>query len=242
MGLHLSFKDITPERRAEMVAKSVATRKAKREAQKAKEQKSILAQRVSGDPLLPESEEDEALLRGMPVVDPNPGYLDDGVDQREERRRRLTADLPSEVAALITDEQLEAIEKKAQERAKAARLKEALRDIEALADAEAKIAQGLIPADVLRSEQEKAEMNAWGRVTVNLPPGGGSLGFRIDGRLFRHGETRRVTRAQYNSLLYMHYKAHLGEIKFSALNQEKSGNTAIDIITRNPPTFEFIPE
>lgn len=184
---------------------------------------------------------DEKVL-SEPLADPDPGYLDDGAARREERRQRLTADLSAEIAALITDEQLEAIEKKAQERAQASRLKEALRDIEAMADAEAKIAHGLIPADVLRSEREKAEMNEWGRVRVNLPPGGGALGFWVDGRLLRNGETRRVTRAEYNSLLYTHYRAHIGEIRFSALNQDKRGNTAVDIITRNPPAFEFIPE
>ena len=85
-------------------------------------------------------------------------------------------------------------------------------------------------------------MNEWGRVTVNLPPGGGALGFRVDGRLLRNGETRRVTRSEYNSLLYTHYKAHIGEIRFSALNQDKRGSSAVDIITRNPPVFEFVPE
>jgi hypothetical protein len=232
----MSFKDISPEKRAEMVAKSVATRRAKREAQQ--------AERLAKSPFdLPrqveilEEDADDVLLRTAELEDVKPP-----VPNAEERRRRLTADLPAEIAALITDDQLEQIEKRSQERARAARLKEALRDIEALADAEAKIAHGLIPADVLRSEREKAEMNEWGLVRVNLPPGGGALGLRVDGRLLRNGETSRITRAQYNSLLYTHYKAHIGEIRFSALNQDKRGNSAVEIITRNPPAFEFIPE
>jgi phage-related minor tail protein len=232
----MSFKDVSPEKRAEMVAKSVATRRAKREAQQ--------AERLVKSPFdLPrqveilEEDADDVLLRTAELEDVKPP-----APNAEERRRRLTADLPAEIAALITDDQLEQIERRSQERARAARLKEALRDIEALADAEAKIAHGLIPADVLRSEREKAEMNEWGRVRVNLPPGGGALGLRVDGRLLRNGETSRVTRAQYNSMLYTHYKAHIAEIRFSALNQDKRGNSAVEIITRNPPAFEFIPE
>jgi phage-related minor tail protein len=232
----MSFKDVSPEKRAEMVAKSVATRRAKREAQQ--------AERLVKSPFdLPrqveilEEDADDVLLRTAELEDVKPP-----APNAEERRRRLTADLPAEIAALITDDQLEQIERRSQERARAARLKEALRDIEALADAEAKIAHGLIPADVLRSEREKAEMNEWGHVRVNLPPGGGALGLRVDGRLLRNGETSRVTRAQYNSMLYTHYKAHIAEIRFSALNQDKRGNSAVEIITRNPPAFEFIPE
>jgi phage-related minor tail protein len=236
VDVHVSFKDVSPEKRAEMVAKSVATRRAKREAQQ--------AERLVKSPFdLPrqveilEEDADDVLLRTAELEDVKPP-----APNAEERRRRLTADLPAEIAALITDDQLEQIERRSQERARAARLKEALRDIEALADAEAKIAHGLIPADVLRSEREKAEMNEWGHVRVNLPPGGGALGLRVDGRLLRNGETSRVTRAQYNSMLYTHYKAHIAEIRFSALNQDKRGNSAVEIITRNPPAFEFIPE
>jgi hypothetical protein len=226
------FKNLTPEQRAAMVAKGMATRQAKREAM-------LSAKRVLAQAEILDENPDEVISRTGDPDDIEPSVVPGDAG---ERRKRLTADLPADIAALITDEQLEQIEKKAQERARALRLKEALRDVEAMADAEAKIAQGLIPADVLRTEKEKAEMNEWGRVRVNLPPGGGALGLRVDGRLLRNGETARVTRAEYNSLLYTHYKAHIGEIRFSALNQEQKGNSPVEIITRNPPAFEFIPE
>ena len=173
---------------------------------------------------------------GVTIRDEGPSL--DGI--RKERRERLTGDLPADLAALITDAELEKIESEEIERAVAAKKKQALADVRALASAEARIEHGLIPADVLRSESEKARLAEKIRVRVNLPRGGGALGLRIDGRLFRHGQSYTVTRAEYESMHYTVYKTWLDEIRFRTLDQNERGRSAIDQITANPPQFEVL--
>jgi hypothetical protein len=181
---------------------------------------------------------------------PAPDPVDDGVtirddgpsleDIRRQRRERLTGDLPADLAVLITDAELEKIENEEIEKAIASKKRQALADVRALASAEAKIEHGLIPADVLRDETEKARLAERVRVKVNLPRGGGALGLRIDGRLFRHGQAYTVTRAEYESMHFTVYKTWLDEIRFRTLDQNERGRSAIDQISASPPQFEVL--
>jgi hypothetical protein len=184
------------------------------------------------DPGLPDANADD----GVAIIDGGPS-LD---DIRAERRRRLTGDLPADLAVLITDGELEKIETEEIEKAIAAKKRQALADVRALASAEAKIEHGLIPADVLRDEAEKARLAEKIRVKINLPRGGGALGLRTDGRLFRHGQAYTVTRAEFESMHPTVHKMWLHEIRFRTLDQNEPGRSAIDQITASPPQFEVL--
>jgi hypothetical protein len=182
-------------------------------------------------PDLPEPEGD-----GVTITDEGPSLE----EIRSERRSRLTGDLPADLAVLITDEELEKIEREETDRAIAAKKKQALADVRALASAEARIEHGLIPADVLRTEAEKSRLAEKIKVRINLPRGGGALGLRIDGRLFRNGLTYTVSRAEYESMHYTVYKTWLDEIRFRTLDQNERGRSAIDQMTASPPQFEVL--
>jgi hypothetical protein len=243
------WADMTPEEREARIAAMKAGRGKRRI-----KQRTIPSQRAmrnanpvpSGtDPL----QEDRPFW--APPDDPDmPGPADDGVtiidggpsleEIRDDRRARLTGDLPADLAALITDEELEKIEREETDKAIASKKKQALSEIRALASAEARIEHGLIPADVLRSEAEKARLAQKRKIKVNLPRGGGALGLRIDGRLFRHGQTYEVTTAEFESMHYTVYKTWLDEIRFRTLDQNERGRSAIDQITANPPQFEVV--
>ena len=158
-----------------------------------------------------------------------------------ERRARMTRDLDPEIAASFTDEELEKIELDSKKKAFEAKRKKALEEIMALADMEARVEQGLIPPEMLRDEATRARLAEQVKIKVNLPLGGGALGFRVDGRLFREGETHTVSRAVYESLLEMHFRMHKAELEFSTLNASYRNGTAVSqIMTRSPPSFRVI--
>lgn len=173
---------------------------------------------------------DEALLQApVEAVDE---------DVRAERRRRLLADVPAETAALITDEELEKIDREETERALAEQKKQALADVRSIARQYARIEHDLVPADVMRSEEERKRLAEKVRIRVDLPEGGGALGFRIDGRLLRNGQEYTVTRAEFESLNYSFFRAHLSEVQFSTLDQHKRGNSANEVLSRRRPQLE----
>lgn len=228
------------------------------------EQKRRMVDRLAKSRADKKAQRDEALLAAAPpaqadyetalipdvvtTVPPAPG--DDGVtvidggpsldDIRRERRERLTGDLPADLAVLITDAELEKIEFEENEKALASKKKQALSEIRALASAEARIEHGLIPADTLRSEAEKARLAEKIKVKVNLPRGGGALGLRVDGRLFRNAHIYDMTRAEYESSHYTVYRMWLDELRFRTLDQNERGRSAIDQISANPPQFEVL--
>jgi hypothetical protein len=156
------------------------------------------------------------------------------------RRRRLLADVPAEMAALITDAELAEIERDEAEKALAEQRKKALTDIRAMARQYARIEHDLVPASVLRSEDERRRLAEPVKILVNMPEGGGALGFRVDGRLLQNGEIVTVSRAVYESLAYTHYKAHLNEVTFSTLDQHKPRNSAAEVLSRRRPTLEIL--
>ena len=159
---------------------------------------------------------------------------------RDERRSRLTGDLPPDLAALITDDELEKIEREEIAKAIASKTKQALAEVRALASAEARIEHGLVPADVLRSEAEKSRLAEKIMVRTNLPRGGGAPGIRVDGRLFRHGQVYHVTIAEFESMHPTVYRMWFDEIRFRTLDQNERGRSAIDQISANPPQFAVL--
>ena len=234
----MSFKDLTPEQRKEASGKR--TRNAPREGRQAQSLESVGAAFWTARPVEAElvaaqaQDYEDTLLTKEAAAPPEEN------DARAERRERLTGDLPADLAALITDDELEKIEREETDKALASKKKQALSDVRALASAEARIEHGLIPADVLRTEAEKARLSEKIKIRVNLPRGGGGLGLRIDGRLFRHAHIYTVTRAEYESMHYTVYKTWLDEIRFRTLDQNERGRSAIDQMTGNPPQLEVL--
>lgn len=221
-------RKLTEEQKAEMrarLARGRATAAANREAKAA----------------APDA--DEALLRGATVdeVTEKPVAIPD--DEAADRRKRLLGDLDPETAALYTDQELADIEAEENEKALAARKKQGLQDIRAVARQHARIENDLIPADTLRSEAEVKRLAEPVTFRVSLPGDGaghhGQNGFRIDGFLYQAGRTYVRPRAVFESLLSNHWRAWLSEIQFKTLDQHKAGNSAVEILNQTLPRFEI---
>lgn len=165
-------------------------------------------------------------------------------DERALRRQRLLGDMDPETAALFTDEELEKIEREEKEKALAEQKRQALADVRAIARTNAQVEHDLIPAATLRSEAEQKRMMEPVTFRVNIPGEGsghrGQAGFRVNGRLYQNGREYTEPRHVFNSLFEMHYRVHLGEVKFRTLDQHKIGNSAVEVLGRTIPQFEVI--
>lgn len=212
----MAKREWTAEERAAMSEKMRALREAKKA-------------RVAEAAPVEEQEADEPTPIREPEVDE---------DAVAARRRRLLDGLPPEVAALISDADLAEIEAEETKKALADQKKKALADARGLARQYARIEHGLVPGDVLRSEDERKRLAEKVRIRVDLPEGGGALGFKIDGQLIHNGWEGEVTRAQYESLNYSFYRMHLNEVEISTLDQQKRGNSAREVLSRRRPQLE----
>lgn len=163
-------------------------------------------------------------------------------DAREARRARWLSGMDPEVAKLVTDEDLDKIEREENEKALGEKKRQALADLRAMVRQEAQAEHNLIPAATLRSEAEQKRMNEPVTFRVNIPGEGsghrGQAGFRVNGRLFQNGHTYTEPRHVFTSLFEMHYRVHLAEVKFRTLDQHKIGNSAVEVLGRTIPQFE----
>lgn len=157
------------------------------------------------EPTLPDDGEPEV----PPVVEPATQELD-------ELRQRLFAGMDESIVASFTDAEIAAIIARANEEALAEKKKQALETVKQRAKTRARVEQGLVPADVLRSADEQARLDELVNWRCNLPSGGG-LGLRIDGRMFEHGGSYTTTRAVAASAFSMMYQSWLTEIRFKGL-------------------------
>src|SRR5215472_7087006 len=170
-------------------------------------------------------------LGGDSVADP-------GETAAAERRRRLLPNLDPALAARITDEQLEEIELKAKQRAEDTLLKQALDEARETAAQHARVAAGLIPAEVLRTEAELKRMNEPIRFIVDVPLGSmpeGKEGIVVNGFMYRNGVEYTRPRHVYDSLARTMYLAHLSELMFELNNQDKPGRSAKEVLARTMP-------
>lgn len=178
---------------------------------------------------------DEALLR-QPVT-----VLDEPDDSR---RRRLLDGVPADIAALITDAELEKIESEERQRAEIERKTKALASVREQLRQQARVDNDLISADVLLSDAEKARLSEKVKFRINLPAGGaghrGHHGFRVNGFTYQQGREYEAPRAVFESLQANHYKAWLSETRFKTLDQHKRGNSAEEILNHQPPHFEVM--
>lgn len=143
------------------------------------------------------------------------------------RRQRLLGDLPPEVAALVTDSDLDKIEREERATALADQKKQALADARSRIRLEARAEIDLIPASQLRSDEERRRLAEKVTFRVGLPNDGaghrGRNGFRVDGFLYQQGQQYTVTRAKFETLREIHDRAWRSEIRFKTLDQNEPG-------------------
>ncbi len=200
---------------------------------------------------------DEALLRAAappepppeePTAPPKPSETDQPAlppepdpetEIRAERRQRLLGDMDAEVATLFSDDELEQIDAEEKTKALAERKKQALSDVRSIARMHARVDNDLIPADVLRSEEEQKFLNEeiWFRpwVPMNGAGHGEMSGPRVNGRLFANGVPVKIPRHVAMSLAANCYRTWLDETRFATLNQQAPGNSAPEVLGRTMP-------
>lgn len=191
------------------------------------------AELAGAEPVEPIGDETEAEIE---IREPEPEAL----SPAELRRERLLQGLPAEVAALITDAELDAIEEEEREKAREERKDKALDAVRKNLRLRARADADLIGAKTLASAADKRRLAERVDFRFSLPEGGDTFnGFRIDGHIF-HNEVwhRDYPRAVAESIQSNFYRAHLNEVRFSALNQDKKGRSAEELMARNPPLFE----
>lgn len=216
---------------------TAAERSAYMIAQKAKKR----AERAAAPDPDPDPEEAEETVGPGDIYEP-----DDAAEALQaaaaERRGRLLQGIDPSVASLISDDELDEIEREERAAAEASRKERALKDVRAQMRQRARVENDLISADVLRTAAEKKRLSEEVTFRVNLPGSGaghrGQHGFHVDGVWFQHGFTYTRPRAVYESLLGMHYRAHLNETMFKTLDQQKPGGSAIEVLQGHLPAFE----
>lgn len=189
-----------------------------------------LANALPVEPLADDHVAVEAAIEDVEVL-PSPADL---------RRERLLQGLPPDIAAQFTDAELDELEQEARQEAEAdakEKAREALRKnlrLRARSDA------GLVSAKSLATAADKKRLAERVDFRFSLPEGGDTInGFRVDGHIFHNNVWHRdYPRAVVESLQSNFYRAHLNEVRFSALNQDKKGRSAIELLSKNPPLFE----
>lgn len=189
------------------------------------------------------AEADAALLTEPAPPDDGTYPEPDPEAEKLERRRRLLGDNP-EAWELVSDEELEEIERAAEADAREKQRKQVLADAKAAARHRAAVEYDLISADTLRSDAERARLAEPRTFTISLPgdgsgdPARGGKGIRIDGFLYEDGRTYTRPCAVFESLREIFYRTHLNEVTFRTLDQHKPGNSAVEVLSRTMPSFE----
>lgn len=171
-----------------------------------------------------------------PVVDPG--------EAAAERRRRLLGDVPLDLAARITEAQLDKleadkakIEAEELERAQNEVLKNVLANVREEAKVRARVAAGLVSDDVLRTEAELRYMNEEIEFRIDVPLGAmpsGKEGIHVNGFLYQYNLIYKRPRHVFASLHETMYRAQMAELKFSLMNQQKPGMSAGHIYNKTP--------
>ena len=176
--------------------------------------------------------DDEALLRGTLAPTGDPSVL----------RQRLLAGIDPETAALFSDEELAAIEREEQEKAKAEARKAALAEIRATARHRARVEQDLISPATLRSDEEQRCLAELVTFRIDVPTEGsghqGRVGIYINGRCYANG-IHTEPRAIFETLQDINFRAIKNEFMFVTNNQEKPGRSAVQVLGRTLAPFEI---
>lgn len=231
------------------MAETPEERKARLTAQLAKGRETAAANRAAGVlpkprrpktppvealPVHPIVEEEEIEFHRRPDIEPT--------EERASRRLRLLEGIDPAIADLISDAELDEIERDERTKAEAERKKRALASVRESLRQKARVENDLIAADVLLSDEEKKRRAEPVTFKVRLPSDGaghrGQNGFRVDGFLYQQDRTYTRPRAVYDSLLSNHYRTWLAEIQFKTLDQHKRGNSAVELAGHLIPAFE----
>jgi len=211
----MSFKDLTPEQRQAMAEKSAATRRAKKEQR--------LAEIHNADPYYEEPNPPPEIVYGEIAEPELPAEPE--VDESDPFSLFLFS-LDAETKELLSIDELREIY--AAQVAKAFAEKKAAKKKSASEQAmhAARMEAGLVPM-ATREAMETARRNAeLVRFTVELPPAGDQgevpdIGLRIDQKIYLHGHTYTLTRAQYDSFREMVYRAGEHELTFKGQNRRQ---------------------
>lgn len=167
-------------------------------------------------------------------------------EAREARRAKWLVGIPADVAALITDDEIDRMEAEENAKAEEERKKKALEQVRLSMRHHARVENDLMDASTLRTKEQREWLAEKGKITINLPlngsgdPARGPNCFRVNGRVFSNGHEYEVTRAEYQSLAYNHYGQWLHELRFSMLSQS-DGESAKAVLARQIPAFDFAP-
>ncbi len=219
-----SWKEMTPIERSAYMARAKERKRAERRAAE-----------VSPAREMPEPDPDQLPFEEAPDGDPPPS---DPV--RDERRERLLSGIPAEIAALISDQELDEIEREERLKAEAERKEQALTTVRKSLRNRARVDNDLVDPSVIRSAEDRKRLARKVDFRFELPEGGDTLdGFRIDGHVFQNRVWHRnYPMAVVESLRANFYRTHLSEVQFSQMNQNKPGRRADQLLARNPPLFE----
>lgn len=239
-----------------MAKETPEEKKARLKAQLARGRETAKANRAAKAQQVARGSDEELLRRPMPTA---PIAEEDdtveveriegdeiAIEALEARRARLLEGVDPAIADLISDDELDQIEEEERIKAEAERKKLALQTVRESLRQKARVENDLIASSVLLSEAEKKRRNEPVTFRVNLPmdgagdPAKSAHGLKVDHFRYQQGQTYTRPRAVFESLQEAHYRIHLQEIAFKTLDQHKRGNSAPEIIARNPPPFEVI--
>lgn len=144
---------------------------------------------------------------------PDPDFDEVVVEEPLDEFGRFLQTLDAETRDLLGIEELRTIyadqQKKAREEKRAATKKA----VAARAKHHALVAEGLLSADALTDQAWLDRMNETVRHTIDLPELG-DIGIRVDQKVFLHGHTYMLTRAEHASIISMEYQAQQQELLF----------------------------
>ena len=235
----MSFKDLTTEQRQAMAEKSAATRRAKKAQRTAH---AAMQPAVTPEAIVDRAIEmvkaghklgfdDEQQLPPPEIVygeilEPGPATHPDHSPTLNEPFQLFLFSLDAETKELLGIDELREIY--AAQVAKAFAEKKASKKKSAADQAmhAARMEAGLVPM-ATREAMETARRNAeLVRFTVELPPAGDQgevpdIGLRIDQKVYLHGHTYTLPRAQYDSYREMIYRAGEHELTFKGQNRRQ---------------------
>lgn len=217
----MSFKDLPPEKLEEMRAKGLATRLAKKAKTKAEaDRRGDLDEREIDDAGIDAPRPQEivygeiAETETLSEPDANDPFQLFLISLDAETKQQLSLDELRDIYAVQVAKAL--AEKKSQKKKAASEL----------AANAARMEAGLVPMATREAMETTRRNNELVRFTVELPPAGdqgevADIGLRIDQKVYLHGHTYTLTRAQYDTFREMLYRAGEHELTFKGQNRRQ---------------------
>jgi hypothetical protein len=223
----MSFKDLPPEKLQEMRAKGLATRLAKKAQAEADRVSLAVNSRELDEPQADRRGDVEEVIPAPEIVygeiaESEPAA---GLDANDPFSLFLIS-LDAETKELLSLDELRDIYAVQVAKALAEKKSAKKKAASELAAKAARMEAGLVPM-ATREAMETTRRNAeLVRFTVELPPAGdrgevADIGLRVDQKVFLHGHTYTLTRAQYDSFRDTLYRAGEHELTFKGQNRRQ---------------------